>query len=73
MTTKTRNVVIIIALLVLVTFSLILSAFASFLPSETTFSSGRLSVQRGTKRNASSGLLDASSSWDLSGEGQDLG
>lgn len=71
MTTKTRNVVIIIAL-VLVTFSLILSAFASLLPSEVTFSSGRLSVQRGTKRNASSGLLDASSSWELSGEGQDL-
>ena len=71
MTTKTRNVVIIIAL-VLVTFSLILSAFALLLPSEVTFSSGRLSVQGGTKRNASSGLLGASSCWDLSGEGQDL-
>jgi len=71
MTTKTRNVVIIIAL-VLVTFSLILSAFALHLPLEVTFSSGRLSVQRGTKRKASSGLLDASSSWALSGEGQDL-
>ena len=72
MTTKTRNVVIIIAL-VLVTFALILSAFALHVPLEVTFSSGRLSVQRGTKRNASSGLLDASSSWELSGEGQDLG
>ena len=71
MTTKTRNVVIIIAL-VLVTFSLILSTFALHLPSEVTFSSGRLFVQGGTKRNASSGLLGASSSWDLSGESQDM-
>ena len=71
MTTKTRNVVIIFAL-VLVTFSLILSAFALLLPSEVTFSSGRLFVQGGTKRNASSSLLGASSSWELSGEGRDL-
>jgi len=71
MTTKTRNVVIIVALM-LVTFSLILSVFALLFPSETTFSSAHLPVQRGTKRDASSGFLDASRSWELSGEGKDL-
>ena len=71
MTAKTRNVVIIVALM-LVTFSLILSAFALQMPPEVTLSSGRLSVQWGTKRDASSGLLDASRSWELSGESKDL-